>query len=144
MFPGRVWITFSRDMHIMLKRPLDVKSFTTIDAAAPTSTSPTAPISCFTYDTRMRVTIAFNRFGPNCKQRMPRSHFEHLLYFTLMEIDQPLCHRRQWKPPSSETGFGLANPRYNTQQRFAAASAKAMRSLTRNADVLHCSALARC
>jgi pectate lyase len=26
-------------------------------------------------DRNMRVTLAFNRFGPNCKQRMPRSDY---------------------------------------------------------------------
>ncbi|WOL00156.1 hypothetical protein Cni_G08869 [Canna indica] len=35
-------------------------------AAVPTSSSSTAPASFFIHDTRMRVTVAFNRFGSNC------------------------------------------------------------------------------
>ncbi|WOK94834.1 hypothetical protein Cni_G03539 [Canna indica] len=272
MFPGRVWITFSRDMHITLKRPLGVKSFTTIDGrgadvhiahgagfllyqvksviihglqfhniravkvaaggdgdairlvkAAKVWIDHNTLYACkdglidvtrgstgitisnnwfkdhdkvmllghdddYLRDARMRVTVAFNRFGPNCNQRMPRIRhgYVHLVNnfydgwkdYAIGGSGSPIIrsegnlfvasssgnkeatmrisgksNRWNWRSVNDaftngaffrQTGFSPANPRYNAQQRFAAASSRAVRSLTRNAGALRCNARAIC
>ncbi|WOL13351.1 hypothetical protein Cni_G22121 [Canna indica] len=150
----------------------------------------------FSQDKTMRVTVAFNRFGPNCNQRMPRIRYGYVhvannwfdgwreyavggsmnptvrseanLYVALPSGKKKATSRMKnnggngravaksswnWRSVNDafvngaffrQTGTGGANPHYGRRQRFPVASARAVRSLTRNAGALRCNTRARC
>jgi pectate lyase len=286
VLPGKVWITFQRDMHIRLAQPLFVKSFTAIDGrgadvpiaggagivlyevnnvivhglqvhgvrAQPAgrvvrpggavqsvdvgdgdairlvtsskvwidhntlsrcedglldvtlgSTDVTVSNNWFhdhdkvmllghddgqLTDRRMRVTVAFNRFGPNVNQRMPRirhgyAHVVNNFYdgwrdyaiggsmgpsvksqgnlFIASTTDSANVTRRmpagdtagkEWHWHSVGDSFengaffqqmgSRVRPNYNRHQAFPAASSSVVRSLTKDAGALRCSARSAC
>uniref|UniRef100_M8C0B6 Pectate lyase n=1 Tax=Aegilops tauschii TaxID=37682 RepID=M8C0B6_AEGTA len=141
-------------------------------------------------DRRMRVTVAFNRFGPNVSQRMPRirhgyAHVVNNLYdgwreyaiggsmgptvksqgnlFIASTTDSANVTRRMpvgdaagedWHWHSTGDSFengavfkqtgNRVRPNYNRDQAFPAASSSEVRSLTKDAGALRCSAGAAC
>lgn len=141
-------------------------------------------------DRRMRVTVAFNRFGPNVNQRMPRirhgyAHVVNNFYdgwrdyaiggsmgpsvksqgnlFVASTPDNAKVTRRmpvgdaagkEWHWHSTGDSFengavfkqtgNRVRPNYNKHQAFLAASSSEVRSLTKDAGALRCSARAAC
>ncbi|KAF7031027.1 hypothetical protein CFC21_042416 [Triticum aestivum] len=142
-------------------------------------------------DRRMRVTVAFNRFGPHVNQRMPRirhgyAHVVNNFYdgwreyaiggsmgptvksqgnlFIASTTDSANVTRRMplvghaegkdWHWHSSGDSFengavfkqtgSRVRPKYNRHQAFPAASSGEVRSLTKDAGALRCSAGAAC
>ncbi|KAF7038046.1 hypothetical protein CFC21_048276 [Triticum aestivum] len=141
-------------------------------------------------DRRMRVTVAFNRFGPNVNQRMPRirhgyAHVVNNFYDGWREYAiggsmgptvksqgnlfiastaesanvtrrMPVGHAagKDWHWHSSGDSFengavfkqtgSKVRPNYNKHQAFPAVSASEVRSLTKDAGALRCSARAAC
>jgi pectate lyase len=146
-------------------------------------------------DRRMRVTVAFNRFGPNVNQRMPRirhgyAHVVNNFYdgwrdyaiggsmgpsvksqgnlFVASTLDNAKVTRRMpsaagdvvaagkddWHWHSVGDSFengaffkqmgNRVRPNYNRHQAFPAASSGEVRSLTKDAGALRCSARSAC
>uniref|UniRef100_M8B340 Pectate lyase domain-containing protein n=1 Tax=Aegilops tauschii TaxID=37682 RepID=M8B340_AEGTA len=89
-------------------------------------------------DRRMRVTVAFNRFGPNVTRRTPVGH----------------AAGKDWHCHSSGDSFengavfkqtgSRVRPNYNRHQAFSAVSAGEVRSLTKDAGALRCFPGAAC
>uniref|UniRef100_A0ACD5ZCA9 Uncharacterized protein n=1 Tax=Avena sativa TaxID=4498 RepID=A0ACD5ZCA9_AVESA len=288
VLPGKVWITFARDMHIRLAQPLFVKSFTAIDGrgadvriaggagivlyevnnvivhglqvhdvrAQPAgrvvrpggavqsldmgdgdairlvtsskvwidhntlsrcedglldvtlgSTDVTVSNNWFhdhdkvmllghddgeVTDRRMRVTVAFNRFGPNVNQRMPRirhgyAHVVNNFYdgwrdyaiggsmgpsvksqgnlfvastpdntkqvTRTMPAGEVAGQELNWHSVGDsfengaffkQMGKRVRRPNYNRHQAFPAANSSEVRSLTKDAGALRCSASSAC
>uniref|UniRef100_A0ACD5ZFT9 Uncharacterized protein n=1 Tax=Avena sativa TaxID=4498 RepID=A0ACD5ZFT9_AVESA len=142
-------------------------------------------------DRRMRVTVAFNRFGPNVNQRMPRirhgyAHVANNFYDgwkdyaiggsmgpsvksqgNLFVASRPDSANVTRKMPDADVagqelhwhsvgdsfengatfkqmGNRVRRPNYNRHQAFPAASSGEVRSLTKDAGALRCSATSAC
>ncbi|KAJ3675789.1 hypothetical protein LUZ60_004831 [Juncus effusus] len=121
-------------------------------------------------DRKMRVTLAFNHFGPNCKQRMPRirhgyAHIVNNLYngwgdYAIGGSMGPSVTSRiagvgtswNWQSVGDTFENGarfkqsgrIIRPKYNKQQFFRAENANRVRMLTKDAGVILCSSRIRC
>ncbi|KAK9199897.1 hypothetical protein WN944_015091 [Citrus x changshan-huyou] len=88
-------------------------------------------------DKNMKMTIAYNHFGRNCNQRMPRTNETQRNFFSVGDL---------FKNGDSFTEIGSrkANLKYTEEQKCQVANAKSMRSLTSELRVSKCSRRSRC